>query len=125
VFTKAFQRWAGFIAAAVVLVAVTAGLMMYLLDGGAFLRSGGLASSVATPDQPGPPQFPRMVLQAQYAGPLVGTMIQRLRDPVDGTICYLYLPMVVQHTPAPSGYVQYGANSIGSISCMAGTPAAH
>ena len=47
-------------------------------------------------------------------------MIQRWRDPIDGTICYIYLPMVVHHTPAPSGYVEYGSSAIGSISCMPG-----
>ena len=62
-----------------------------------------------------------MQLQAQYAGPLKDTVIQRWRDPVDGTICYLYLPILVQHSPpTPMGLVQYGANGIGSISCLPG-----
>jgi hypothetical protein len=61
-----------------------------------------------------------MQLQAQYAGPMQDTIIQRLRDPADGTICYLYVPIVVQHSaPTPTGFVQYGANTIGSISCVA------
>ncbi len=52
------------------------------------------------------------------AGPLQDTLIQRLRDPVDGTICYLYLPIVVHHEPVDAlGYVEYKANSIGSIAC--------
>ena len=62
-----------------------------------------------------------MQLQAQYAGPLKDTVIQRWRDPVDGTICYVYLPILVQHSPpTPMGLVQYGANGIGSISCLPG-----
>ncbi len=67
----------------------------------------------------GHPSLQRMQLQAQYAGPLQDTIIQRLRDPVDGTICYVYLPIVVQHSPpTAAGFVQYGPNAIGSISCQ-------
>jgi hypothetical protein len=65
-------------------------------------------------------QLPRMVLERQFAGPLQDTIVQRWRDPVDGTICYIYLPITAPHSPpTQSGYVQYGANTIGSISCMA------
>jgi hypothetical protein len=65
-------------------------------------------------------QLPRMQLERQFAGPLQDTIIQRWRDPVDGTICYIYLPITAAHTPpTTSGYVQYGANIIGSISCVA------
>jgi hypothetical protein len=61
-----------------------------------------------------------MQLERQFAGPLQDTIIQRWRDPADGTICYIYLPITAQHSPpAQSGYVQYGANTIGSITCMA------
>ena len=115
-FGKAFQKWAVSVGVAVLVVAVLTGLALYLMGGALF--GSNLASSVSTQQQ-GPPQFPRMELQAQYSGPLQGTMIQRWRDPVDGTTCYIYLPMVVQHTPAPSGYVQYGSNTMGSISCLA------
>lgn len=60
-----------------------------------------------------------MQLERQYAGPLQDTLIQRWRDPVDGTTCYLYIPVSVQHSPPmAAGFVQYGANTIGSISCM-------
>jgi hypothetical protein len=52
-------------------------------------------------------------------GPLRDTVIQRWRDPVDGTICYIYLPVIVQHGRGPNNLVQYGPNSIGSISCLA------
>jgi hypothetical protein len=63
-------------------------------------------------------QLPRMLLERQFAGPLQDTIVQRWRDPVDGTICYIYLPITAPHSPpTQSGYVQYGANTIGSISC--------
>jgi len=68
---------------------------------------------------PAKPILPRMQLQAQYAGPLQDTIIQRWRD-ADGIVCFVYLPIAVHHSaPAPSGYVEYGANAIGSISCVA------
>ena len=67
-------------------------------------------------------QLPRMQLERQFAGPLQDTIIQRWRDPADGTICYIYLPITAPHSPPmQSGYVQYGANTIGSISCVAPT----
>jgi len=70
-------------------------------------------------------QLPRMQLERQFAGPLQDTIIQRWRDPVDGTICYIYLPITAQHSPpGQSGFVQYGANIIGSISCAAPAPSA-
>jgi hypothetical protein len=60
-----------------------------------------------------------MQLERQFAGPLEDTIIQRWRDPGDGTICYIYLPITAEHTaPTPSGYVEYNANIIGSISCL-------
>jgi hypothetical protein len=67
-----------------------------------------------------------MQLERQFAGPLQDTIVQRWRDPVDGMICYIYLPITAAHTPpTPSGYVQYGPNAIGSISCVPGAaPAA-
>jgi hypothetical protein len=80
------------------------------------------------PASPVPEQFqqsaewsklPRMQLERQFAGPLQDTVVQRWRDPVDGTICYLYLPISVAHTPTTStGFVQYGGNIIGSINCL-------
>lgn len=70
-----------------------------------------------------------MQLERQFAGPLQDTIIQRWRDPADGTVCYLYLPITVQHSlPTASGYVEYGPNTIGSISCLiapAAPPAKH
>jgi hypothetical protein len=70
-------------------------------------------------------QAPRMILDRQFAGPLTDTIIQRLRDPVDGSVCYIYLPISASHSEKTgSDYVQYGSNTIGSISCTAGPPTA-
>jgi hypothetical protein len=64
-------------------------------------------------------KLPRMQLERQFAGPLLDTVVQRWRDPTDGTVCYIYLPITAAHSaPTPSGYVEYGANTIGSISCF-------
>ncbi len=69
-------------------------------------------------------KLPRMQLERQFAGPLQDTIIQRWRDPVDGAVCYIYLPITAAHTPpTPTGYVQYGANTIGSLSCLPMGPA--
>jgi hypothetical protein len=66
-------------------------------------------------------KLPRMQLERQFAGPLQDTIIQRWRDPADGTVCYIYLPITAQHSaPTASGYVQYGPNIIGTISCLEG-----
>jgi hypothetical protein len=66
-----------------------------------------------------------MQLERQFAGPLQDTLIQRLRDPVGGTVCYLYLPISVAHSPTTStGFVQYGPNTIGSINCVPNLSAA-
>jgi hypothetical protein len=52
---------------------------------------------------------------------LQDTIIQRWRDPDDGTVCYIYLPITAQHSsPTESGYVQYGPNIIGTMSCFEG-----
>ena len=70
-------------------------------------------------------KLPKMILERQFAGPLQDTVIQRLRDPVDGTICYLYLPISAPHSPTTAtGFVQYGPNTIGSINCVPAPPAA-
>lgn len=94
----------------------------------------GPACAQQAPGQPAQQQFqqsadwaklPKMILERQFSGPLQDTVIQRLRDPVDGTICYLYLPISAPHSPTTStGFVQYGPNTIGSINCMPGTPVA-
>jgi hypothetical protein len=69
--------------------------------------------------------LPRMQLERQFAGPLQDTIIQRWRDPGDGTVCYIYLPITAAHTPpTQNGFVQYGANGIGTISCVEASAAA-
>ncbi len=90
------------------------------------------AQQPAPPQSPQPPtpqpqsewaSLPHMQLQRQFAGPLQDTIVQRWRDPVDGTICYIYLPITAAHSaPTTNGFVQYGANVIGSISCIAAPP---
>ncbi len=92
------------------------------------------AAAQQPPGQPPPPtqqfpaspewaKLPKMILERQFAGPLQDTVIQRLRDPVDGTICYIYLPISVAHTPpTASGFVQYGSNGVGSINCLPPAP---
>ena len=64
-----------------------------------------------------------MQLERQFSGPLQDTVIQRLRDPVDGTVCYVYLPISAPHSATTaSGFVQYGAVGIGNISCSPPPP---
>jgi hypothetical protein len=92
----------------------------------------GVAPAQQPPAAPAPQQFqpsadwsnlPKMILERQFAGPLQDTVIQRLRDPVDGTICYLYLPISAPHSPTTAnGFVQYGPNMIGSINCLPAAP---
>lgn len=79
-------------------------------------------ASIAQPAVPWS-KLPRMQLERQFAGPLQDTIIQRWRDPADGSVCYIYLPITAQHSsPTDSGYVQYGPNIIGTISCLEGPP---
>jgi hypothetical protein len=88
-----------------------------------------IAAGGAQAQSPSPPRdatwagYPRMVLERTYAGPLQDTIIERWRDPIDGDVCFLYLPITAQHSaPTANGFVQYGANVIGSISCVPGPP---
>jgi hypothetical protein len=90
------------------------------------------AQQQAPVQQPTPPvqpnttwdTLPRMQLERQFAGPLRDTVVQRWRDPADGTICYIYLPISAPHSPpASAGFVTYGSNAIGSISCVPGARA--
>jgi hypothetical protein len=63
--------------------------------------------------------FPTMLLEKIYRGPLRDTIIQRWRDPIDGSVCFVYMPISTPLLPPPAeGYVQYGPNQIGSISCI-------
>ena len=68
-------------------------------------------------------KLPRMQLEQTFAGPLRDTIVQRWRDASEGVVCYTYLPITAPITPTQSGFVQYGPNTIGSISCVnAGAP---
>src|SRR5262245_28940523 len=65
-------------------------------------------------------KLPRMQLERQFSGPLQDTLIQRWNGPAGGTIFYIYLTITAAHSPpTASGYVQYGPNTIGSMSCFA------
>ena len=88
---------------------------------GAALAAAAFAAPAAAQQPSTWDKLPRMELERQFAGPLQDTVIQRWRDPADGTICYIYLPISAPHSqPTQSGFVQYGATTIGSISCVAG-----
>jgi hypothetical protein len=105
------------VAGLIALAAIAAG-------GYAFLHRDAFAAheaSVAAPraGEADPTQIGHMILKAQFTGPLKDTVVQRWEDPATGNTCYIYLPVVVQHSPpTPTGFVQYGANGIGSISCL-------
>ncbi|MFZ0844948.1 MAG: hypothetical protein WAM62_04090 [Pseudolabrys sp.] len=119
-FSKTSERLViGTLAIAAIVATAIAVVVVLHTDGAGLFESRNSMSSIDAGKQPQPPQLPAMQLQQQFSGPLLGTAIQRWRDPIDGTICYIFLPMVVHHTSAPLGYVQYGSNSIGSISCLA------
>jgi hypothetical protein len=88
------------------------------------LHSAAALAQQAKPQAPHQPsitweKMPRMRLEQQYAGPLKDTVLQRWEDPETGLVCYVYLPFTVAHAaPNESGYVPYGPNTIGSISCV-------
>ena len=64
-------------------------------------------------------KFPTMLLEKIYRGPLRDTIIQRWRDPIDGSVCFLNIPISAPLPPPPAeGYVQDGPNQICSISCI-------
>jgi hypothetical protein len=116
---SAWVAWA-FVALLLVAAVLSAtGRLKPLLGGG-----GGGTSDYVTASQQlangDRAQTPHMRLEAQYPGPLQDTTIERWRDPVDNTVCYIYLPIAVAHAPGPAGLVQYGAANIGSISCFQG-----
>jgi hypothetical protein len=63
--------------------------------------------------------FPTMLLEKVYRAPLRDTVVQRWRDPIDGSVCFLYIPISTPMLPQPAdGFMQYGPNQIGSISCI-------
>jgi hypothetical protein len=105
---KTFLRWVG--GAIALIVVFVAG---HLLWGHNFF--GGSDNDAATQE---PPPIRAWTLQAQYKGPLQDTLIQRWIDPDNGDVCYIYLPVIVQHSkPLDNGLVHYDSNAIGSISC--------
>lgn len=116
----------GVLATLVVIALAVAGawLLNPGLFGGATQPGSVFPMSSSAPEQPAAnvphpeSKLPRMKLEAQYQGPLVDTIVQRWVDPLDGTVCYVYLPIAVKHEQTPSGLYEYGANSIGSISCF-------
>ena len=106
-------------------ILIVAGVFAFSLLGHGAAPDAKLSVPVADKDagsQGGPTAgapLQQMDLQGQYAGPLKDTIIQRWRDPQSGMICYIYLPMMVHHTkPLANGLVEYGANHIGTISCV-------
>ena len=75
---------------------------------------------------PAPPSrwasAPHMQVEREFAGPIPDTIIHRWRDPDNGTLCYVYVPIVEQASASPNPRpVVYGAAAIGSISCLPGT----
>jgi hypothetical protein len=102
----------------IVLAALASGAYAYLHKDVFTAHQTSTAASTPTHSSD-PTKVGRMVLQAQFSGPLKDTVVQRWKDPTTGDACYIYLPIVVQHSPpTPTGFVQYGANGIGSISCL-------
>lgn len=106
-------QWIGALVGAVIMLAIAiAAVALY-----AFYTKSSSAPDAASNILPTTIQ--NMVLEAQFRGPLKDTVVQRWKDPNTGATCYIYLPVVVQHSqPTPTGFVQYGANGIGSISCQ-------
>jgi hypothetical protein len=102
-----------------------AGLLLTLLAGTAHAQP---KPQAAVPPAPTPPaaatgsewnSFPTMLLEKVYKAPLRDTVIQRWRDPIDGSVCFLYIPISTPMLPQPAdGFMQYGPNQIGSISCI-------
>lgn len=68
-----------------------------------------------------PTSTPRLQLVQQYTGPFPDTLIQKLYDPQSGVLCYLYIPAKVPNA-VEQGVAVYGANGIGSISCLQSAP---
>ena len=104
-----------------IVMLLAAGVVAFALSGGAdrFMQ---IADKHAKAEGAKPDALKHMELDAQFAGPLKDTLVQRWRDPKTGTLCYIYLPVMVRHSPPTKmGLVQYGANGIGTISCVSGT----
>lgn len=85
-----------------------------LMAGGLLLGAGAGAQSQA---------LPAMKLDAQFRGVFQDTVIQRWIDPQTGVMCYLYIPVKVPNQKQPDGLAVYGANTLGSLSCVPPVPA--
>ena len=90
------------------------------LASAALLVAGTLAPSSALGQGADWEKLPLLQLEGIFKAPLRDTIIQRWRDPANGAVCYLYIPVSQQFSGPAQGspYVQYGANTIGSISCV-------
>ncbi len=102
--------------------AVTSVILAHRADRAMPVARHGMSYATLAAQQPhnGAGGLMRMVLEGQFTGPLQDTIIQRWHDPVDGTVCYIYLPVAVARSAGPAGLVQYGSANIGSLSCFAG-----
>ena len=104
---------------------IAAGIVLLVAAAAAYLAGSHWGMTGAQPMAASGPPTPETSdvrtweFQAQFKGPLADTLVQRWRDPDTGAFCYVYLPLIVQHSPPlPSGTVHYGANVIGSIGCI-------
>jgi hypothetical protein len=115
--TRGLQIALWIVAGLIALAAIGAGIYAFLHQDAFTAHQASVASPPAAEGDP--TQIGHMILKAQFSGPLKDTVVQRWEDPATGNTCYIYLPVVVQHSPpTPTGFVQYGANGIGSISCL-------
>lgn len=58
-----------------------------------------------------------LTLERSFPGPFEGTSIYRLRDTERDVTCYLFVPDQVRFS-RDGDRIDYGASSIGSISCV-------
>src|SRR5512146_425194 len=95
-------QWIGALVGAVVMLALAiAAAGLYVL----YTKSSSGGASDAAANNVPPSTIQDLVLEAQFKGPLKDTVVQRWKDPQTGMICYIYLPVIVQHSqPTPTGY---------------------
>lgn len=79
----------------------------------------------AAPSVPKWTDFPPMLVERVYRGPLRDTVVQRWRDPIDGTVCFIYVPISTPIAAEAGQFVQYGSHNIGSVSCVHPTQVVH
>ena len=79
----------------------------------------GAGSAASASEAPALPASSAMEVEQQFAGPVSNTAIYRWRDPTNGSVCYVYVPVDAQYASSrASGFVKRAANTIGSISCI-------